>query len=133
MDVTTLNRFLIEASVSIPERVQIMLGRRDDTIDEFWQKAVSPFANFLKETNKNIVQHSGDSLDSGNGYFVIGTKRSRTRPPRVLCCICDGGIGFSKSLSNKGFRITNDANAIREAFLHRYESDEEGKGLFDFD
>lgn len=84
-----------------------------------------PFLNIIKETAKNVVQHSREVENVGWGYFVVNQIRKDT----LRFCIGDSGRGLLSSLQTKQIKVKDDFDAICHALLFRFYK-REGEGLF---
>jgi hypothetical protein len=97
-------------------------------LDELDFNVVQPFVNLIIETSRNLVQHSRGRNGDGWGYLVLAQKPFKG-VKRLTCMIGDNGIGFKKSLTDKGVHVRGDQEAINKALLFRYHN-REGAGLF---
>lgn len=83
----------------------------------------------ISELLSNIVEHSGKTLNTGEGYagmFVSGQK--------INIIVADAGVGFTKGLKRKEIIVKSSEEAIKKAFLFRYYKNKtkvEGKGIFE--
>lgn len=94
-------------------------------LGELHVKFMPSLMRVVNETSKNVVQHSGDVPDTGNGYFAI----SQLGADAIRFCIGDTGCGFASSLRAKGIEVRDDYDAIQHALLFRYYQPF-GEGLF---
>jgi anti-sigma regulatory factor (Ser/Thr protein kinase) len=97
-------------------------------------QATMRFAMTLSEVCQNIVEHAG-----GRGWVAVQSYRWRQRllgRRVVVIAVCDGGIGFRKSLeSAQGRRLSDrwdDAMALEDAVVRgvsRFRDPGRGQGL----
>lgn len=123
VDISTVNQL---STVYLHKTIAKVLNV--NILDELDFHVIQPFVNLIIETSRNLVQHSRGSHGDGWGYLVLAQKPSR-RGNRLTCMIGDNGIGFQKSLSDKGIHVRGDQDAINKALLFRYHN-REGAGLF---
>ncbi len=122
VDVNTLGSLLkdITSFLSLSGDFKEKMLLSGDIIYEY----LPDFLGAIGETSKNIVQHSTEVDNSGNGYFVI----SAIGRNKISFCIADSGRGFRSSLIGKSVKTKSDFDAIKQALLYRYKL--EGEGLF---
>ncbi len=121
-----INSVSLISYVFLIQNISRVLNLRPTAEMEF--EIMQPFANLIIETNRNLVQHSRPRNGDGQGFFVLSV--SHRRNGNLLKCVLgDCGMGFNKSLQNKGLVSRNDIDAIKNALLFRYHN-QEGAGLF---
>ncbi len=123
VDISSINKL---STVYLHKTVSNVLNK--NILDHLDFTVIQPFVNLIVETNRNLIQHSRGKHGEGWGYFVLSEKPTKFGK-RLTCTIGDNGIGFKKSLIDKGLHIRNDQEAINRALLFRYHN-REGAGLF---